>query len=166
MSCGVISILMILICTSVYHLIPRNKLKLNTDKTKVLLVGFNLVPGSGSMLILETVALIPKLSVRSLGLLLDADLLLDGEVAAVASGSYHQLRQVHQLHPFFDKRDLMNTCTGPIQAGLLSCGLCGDALERASKNATSTECHSYKYTIGKPIFHHATPFCRSCTSFQ
>lgn len=59
------------------------------------------------MLILERVALIPKLSVRSLGLLLDADLLLDGEVAAVASGSYHQLRQVHQLHPFFDKRDLM-----------------------------------------------------------
>lgn len=59
-----------------------NKPKLNPDKTEVLLFGSSLVLGSGCMLMLDEVVLIPKASVRSWSVLLNSAFLLDVQVVA------------------------------------------------------------------------------------
>ncbi|KAF7245399.1 RNA-directed DNA polymerase from mobile element jockey [Varanus komodoensis] len=77
-----------------------NKLKLNPDKTEVLLVG-----GSNSWvgdldLVLNGVALPLKDRVCSLGVLLDLELTLEAQVSAVARSAFLQLRLIHQLHSY------------------------------------------------------------------
>lgn len=66
-----------------------NKLRLNRDKMDVLLVGSSLVVGCGCT---PKLALTPKTSVHSLGVLLDPGLLLDVQKVAVARSTYYQLR--------------------------------------------------------------------------
>ncbi|KAF7252318.1 Solute carrier family 22 member 7 [Varanus komodoensis] len=79
-----------------------NKLKLNPDKTEVLLVG-----GSGSGvgdldLVLNGVALPLKDRVRSLGVILNPELSLEAQVTAVARSAFLQLRLIHQLRPYLE----------------------------------------------------------------
>ncbi|KAF7236475.1 putative RNA-directed DNA polymerase from transposon BS [Varanus komodoensis] len=87
-----------------------NKLRLNPDKTEVLLVsgsGF----GMGDLdLVLNGVALPLKDRVRSLGVLLDPKLSLEAQVTAVARSAFLQLRLIHQLRPYLEN-DCLATVT-------------------------------------------------------
>ncbi|KAF7240874.1 putative RNA-directed DNA polymerase from transposon BS [Varanus komodoensis] len=79
-----------------------NKLKLNPDKTEVLLVGGSSF-GEGELnLVLNGVALPLRDKVRSLGVLLDPELSLEAQVTAVARSAFFQLRLIHQLRPYLE----------------------------------------------------------------
>ncbi|KAF7253300.1 Metabotropic glutamate receptor 5 [Varanus komodoensis] len=79
-----------------------NKLKLNPDKTEVLLVG-GLSSWVGDLgLVLNGVALPLKDRVRSLGVLLDPELSLEAQVTVVARSAFLQLRLIHQLRPYLE----------------------------------------------------------------
>ncbi|KAF7239274.1 Inactive carboxypeptidase-like protein X2 [Varanus komodoensis] len=87
-----------------------NKLKLNPDKTEVLLVGGSSF-GEGDLdLVLNGVALPLKDKVCSLGVLLDPELLLEAQVTAVARSAFFQLWLIHQLRPYL-KNDCLVTVT-------------------------------------------------------
>uniref|UniRef100_A0A8D2L4R7 Reverse transcriptase domain-containing protein n=1 Tax=Varanus komodoensis TaxID=61221 RepID=A0A8D2L4R7_VARKO len=87
-----------------------NKLELNPDKTEVLLVG-GLGFGVGDLdLVVNGVALPLRDRVRSLGVLLDAELSLEAQVTAVARSAFLQLRLIHQLHPYLED-DCLATVT-------------------------------------------------------
>uniref|UniRef100_G1KYX6 HSR domain-containing protein n=1 Tax=Anolis carolinensis TaxID=28377 RepID=G1KYX6_ANOCA len=83
-----------------------NKLKLNPDKTEVLLVSHKAEQGIGLQPVLDGVALPLKTRVCSLGILLDSSLSLEPQVSEVARGAFAQLRLVRQLCPFLGKSDL------------------------------------------------------------
>ncbi|XP_053106346.1 uncharacterized protein LOC128325025 [Hemicordylus capensis] len=83
-----------------------NTLKLNLDKTEVLLVSRRANRDEEILLVLDGVALPLKEQVRSLGVLLDPALLLEAQVEAVARGAFAWLRLVRQLRPFLEKADL------------------------------------------------------------
>lgn len=86
--------------------ISINKVKLNFNQKEV--------PWSDVTLLLETfwhvywMELFFPLTAQShsLGVFLDLDLLLDGQVVAAFNNMFFQLWLVHQLHPFLEKRDL------------------------------------------------------------
>ncbi|KAF7243052.1 putative RNA-directed DNA polymerase from transposon BS [Varanus komodoensis] len=79
-----------------------NKLKLNPDKTEVLLVGGSGF-GEGELnLVLNGVALPLRDKVRSLGVLLNPELSLEAQVTAVARSAFFQLRLIHQLRPYLE----------------------------------------------------------------
>ncbi|KAF7246312.1 Methyltransferase-like protein 4 [Varanus komodoensis] len=79
-----------------------NKLKLNPDKTEVLLVGGSGF-GEGELnLVLNGVALPPRDKVRSLGVLLDSELSLEAQVTTAARSAFLQLRLIHQLRPYLE----------------------------------------------------------------
>ncbi|KAF7252401.1 hypothetical protein EYD10_01895 [Varanus komodoensis] len=79
-----------------------NKLKLNPDKTEVLLVGRSSF-GEGELnLVLNGVALPLRDKVRSLGVLLDPELSLEAQVTAVARSAFFQLQLIHQLRPYLE----------------------------------------------------------------
>ncbi|KAF7251619.1 HHIP-like protein 1 [Varanus komodoensis] len=79
-----------------------NKLKLNPDKTEVLLVGGSGF-GEGELnLVLNGVALPLRDKVHSLGVLLDPELSLEAQVTAVARSAFLQLRLIHQLRPYLE----------------------------------------------------------------
>uniref|UniRef100_A0A8D2J284 Reverse transcriptase domain-containing protein n=1 Tax=Varanus komodoensis TaxID=61221 RepID=A0A8D2J284_VARKO len=79
-----------------------NKLKLNPDKTEVLLVGGSGF-GEGELnLVLNGVALPPRAKVRSLGMLLDPELSLEAQVTTAARSAFLQLRLIHQLRPYLE----------------------------------------------------------------
>lgn len=76
------------------------KLRNNTNKMEVLLVGPHSALGSRYTLTLDRVVLPLKDHVFSLALAhLDPALLLDKQVAAVARSTFHQLQLAHQLRP-------------------------------------------------------------------
>nr|XP_060608896.1 uncharacterized protein LOC132760735 [Anolis sagrei ordinatus] len=83
-----------------------NKLKLNPDKTEVLLVSRKAEQGIGLQPVLDGVKLPLKMQVRSLGVILDSSLSLEPQVSAVAGRAYAQLKLVHQLRPYLGKSDL------------------------------------------------------------
>uniref|UniRef100_A0A803TFX4 Reverse transcriptase domain-containing protein n=1 Tax=Anolis carolinensis TaxID=28377 RepID=A0A803TFX4_ANOCA len=83
-----------------------NKLKLNPDKTEVLLVSRKAEQGIGLQPVVDGVALPLKTQVRSLGVLLDSSLSLEPQVSAVARGALAQLKLVRQLCPFLGRSDL------------------------------------------------------------
>ncbi|XP_053112476.1 uncharacterized protein LOC128327575 [Hemicordylus capensis] len=83
-----------------------NKLKLNPDKTEVLLVSRRANRDEEILPVLDGVALPLKEQVRSLWVLLDPALLLGAQVEAVARGAFARLQLVHQLCPFLEKADL------------------------------------------------------------
>uniref|UniRef100_A0A803T782 Reverse transcriptase domain-containing protein n=1 Tax=Anolis carolinensis TaxID=28377 RepID=A0A803T782_ANOCA len=74
-----------------------NKLKLNPDKTEVLLVSRKAKQGIGLQPVLDGVTLPLKAQVRSLGVILDSLLSLELQVSAVARGAFTQLKLVRQL---------------------------------------------------------------------
>ncbi|KAF7245607.1 Harmonin [Varanus komodoensis] len=87
-----------------------NKLKLNPDKTEVLLVGGSGF-GEGELnLVLNGVALPLRDKVRSLGVLLNPELSLEAQVTAVARSAFLQLRLIHQLRPYLEN-DCLATVT-------------------------------------------------------
>ncbi|KAF7248278.1 putative sodium-coupled neutral amino acid transporter 11 [Varanus komodoensis] len=80
----------------------NRKLKLNPDKTEVLLVGGSGF-GEGELnLVLNGVALPPRDKVHSLGVLLDPELSLEAQVTVVARSAFLQLRLIHQLRPYLE----------------------------------------------------------------
>ncbi|KAF7237138.1 Protoheme IX farnesyltransferase [Varanus komodoensis] len=79
-----------------------NKLKLNRDKTEVLLVGGLGFRVGDLDLVLNGVALPLRDRIRSLGVLLDPELLLEAQVTAVARSAFLQLRLIHQLRPYLE----------------------------------------------------------------
>ncbi|KAF7254753.1 Formin-2, partial [Varanus komodoensis] len=87
-----------------------NKLKLNPDKTEVLLVGGSGLRMGDLGLVLNGVALPLRDRVHSLGVLLDPELFLEAQVMAVARSAFLQLRLIHQLRPFLEN-DCLVTVT-------------------------------------------------------
>ncbi|KAF7254400.1 hypothetical protein EYD10_00419 [Varanus komodoensis] len=77
-----------------------NKLKLNPDKTEVLLVGGSGFGEGDLNLVLNGVALPLRDKVRSLGVLLDPELSLEAQVTSVVRSAFFQLWLIHQLHPY------------------------------------------------------------------
>ncbi|KAF7244902.1 hypothetical protein EYD10_08831 [Varanus komodoensis] len=98
-----------------------NKLKLNPDKTEVLLVGSSGF-GEGKLnLVLNGVALPPRDKVRSLGVLLDPELSLEAQVTAVVRSAFLQLRLIHQLHPYLEYDSLATVTHAPVTSRLDFC---------------------------------------------
>ncbi|KAF7248125.1 hypothetical protein EYD10_05844 [Varanus komodoensis] len=87
-----------------------NKLKLNPDKTEVLLVGGSGFGVGDLDLVLNGVALPLKDRVCSLGVLLDPELSLEAQVTAVARSTFLQLRLIYQLRPYLEN-DCLATVT-------------------------------------------------------
>ncbi|KAF7238201.1 putative RNA-directed DNA polymerase from transposon BS [Varanus komodoensis] len=79
-----------------------NKLKLNPDKTEVLLVGGSGFGEGGFDLVLNGATLPLRDKVHSLGVLLDPELSLEAQVTAVARSAFLQLRLINQLRPYLE----------------------------------------------------------------
>ncbi|KAF7241901.1 putative RNA-directed DNA polymerase from transposon BS [Varanus komodoensis] len=79
-----------------------NKLKLNPDKTEVLLVGGSGFGEGGFDLVLNGATLPLRDKVRSLGVLLDPELSLEAQVTVVARNAFLQLRLINQLRPYLE----------------------------------------------------------------
>ncbi|KAF7239784.1 Solute carrier family 2, facilitated glucose transporter member 11 [Varanus komodoensis] len=90
-----------------------NKLKLNPDKTGVLLVGGSSSRVGDLDLVLNGVALPLKDRVHSLGVLLDLELSLEAQVTAVVRSAFLQLWLIHQLH-------LENDCLATVTHALVT----------------------------------------------
>ncbi|KAF7242656.1 Inactive N-acetylated-alpha-linked acidic dipeptidase-like protein 2 [Varanus komodoensis] len=98
-----------------------NKLKLNPDKTEVLLVGGSGF-GEGELnLVLNGVALPIGDKVRSLGVLLDPELSLEAQVTAVARSAFFQLRVIHQLRPYLEYNCLVTVTQALVTSRLDFC---------------------------------------------
>ncbi|KAF7249720.1 Plexin-D1 [Varanus komodoensis] len=92
-----------------------NKLKLNSDKTEVLLVG-GLGLGMGDLgLVLNGVALPLRDRVCCLGVLLDPELSLEAQVTVVARSAFLQPWLIHQLRPFLE-----NICLATVTHALVT----------------------------------------------
>lgn len=76
-------------------------------KKEAVLVGSNLIVGTGYLLMFAGGALTASLFIHSLGVLLDPGLLLEAEVVAMASGAYYQLREMHKLQPTLPRKDFV-----------------------------------------------------------
>ncbi|KAF7252094.1 RutC family protein in vnfA 5'region [Varanus komodoensis] len=87
-----------------------NKLKLNSDKMEVLLVGGSGFREGELNLVLNGVALPLRDEVHSLGVLLDPELSLEAQMTAVARSAFFQLRLIHQLRPYLEN-DCLVTVT-------------------------------------------------------
>ncbi|KAF7250967.1 putative RNA-directed DNA polymerase from transposon BS [Varanus komodoensis] len=79
-----------------------NKLKLNPDKTEVLLVGGSGFGEGGFDLVLNGATLPLRDKIRSLGVLLDPELSLEAQVTAVARNAFLQLQLINQLRPYLE----------------------------------------------------------------
>ncbi|XP_078241329.1 uncharacterized protein LOC140704108 [Pogona vitticeps] len=84
-----------------------NKLKLNPDKRKVLLVGTSLDRLQGHFPALNGVEIPLRDRVCSLGVLLDPGLSLEAQVDSVARGTFLQLWKLYQLRPYLGEQSLM-----------------------------------------------------------
>ncbi|XP_061465090.1 solute carrier family 49 member 4 isoform X2 [Rhineura floridana] len=84
----------------------KNKLKVNPEKTEVLLIGHKPSHEFKNVLILDGVPLPLKSQVRSLGILLDSALTLEPQIATVSRSAFTQLKLVRQLRPFLGTSDL------------------------------------------------------------
>ena len=89
-------------CRDIKTWMLENRLKLNGDKTEVLLCGSSF---------LQTVTLIEHIqicesqislsaSVRDLGLVIDANLDMTAHISSVIKSFYHHLRSLGKLRPF------------------------------------------------------------------
>ena len=100
-----------------------NKLKLNPDKTEVLLVSQKADQGIGIQLVLDGVTLPLKTQVCSLGVLLDSALSLDAQVSGVARSPFAELKLVRQLRPFLEKSDLATVTHALVTSRLDYCNV-------------------------------------------
>lgn len=87
------------------------KLNLNSDNVKGLLIGFNLTLGSVIRSILDGVSLLLKVHYHNLGVLLDPKLLQNVAVVVAARKAHDQLHLLCQLHAFLDKTDFASYST-------------------------------------------------------
>uniref|UniRef100_A0A8D2Q3W3 Reverse transcriptase domain-containing protein n=1 Tax=Varanus komodoensis TaxID=61221 RepID=A0A8D2Q3W3_VARKO len=87
-----------------------NKLKLNPDKTEVLLVGRSGFREGDLNLVMNGVVVRLRDKVRSLGVLLDPELSLEAQVTAVARSAFFQLWLIHQLRTYLEN-DCLATVT-------------------------------------------------------
>nr|XP_060621478.1 uncharacterized protein LOC132768982 [Anolis sagrei ordinatus]XP_060621479.1 uncharacterized protein LOC132768982 [Anolis sagrei ordinatus]XP_060621480.1 uncharacterized protein LOC132768982 [Anolis sagrei ordinatus] len=101
----------------------RNKLKINPDKTEVLLVDRKPDWGVGWQPVLDGVTLPLKSQVRSLGVLLDSSLTLEAQASAVSGRAFAQLRLVHQLRPYLVKADLAGVVHALVTSRLDYCNV-------------------------------------------
>ena len=83
-----------------------NKVRLNPDKSEVLLVGAPPNRLKGNFPALDGVTLPLKDRVHSLGVLLDPGLILEAQVDSVSRGAFLHLRRIYQLCPYLDERSL------------------------------------------------------------
>ncbi|XP_061443806.1 uncharacterized protein LOC133365612 isoform X9 [Rhineura floridana] len=98
-----------------------NKLRLNPDKTEMLLVG-----GSSDQMVdvqpvLDGVALPLKEQIHSLRVLLESSLSLETQVASVARSAFYQLRLVAQLRPYRDRDNLASVVHALVTSKLDYC---------------------------------------------
>ena len=98
-----------------------NKLKLNPDKTEMLLVGDSSDRMVGAQPVLDGIALPLKEQVCSLGVLLEPSLSLEAQVASVAQSAFYQLRLVAQLRPYLDRDDLASVVHALVTSKLDYC---------------------------------------------
>ena len=109
-------------CRDIKTWMLENRLKLNGDKTEVLLCGSSF---------LQTVTLIEHIqicesqislsaSVRDLGLVIDANLDMTAHISSVIKSFYHHLRSLGKLRPFLTQDAGKGHCgVSHVQAGLL-----------------------------------------------
>ncbi|KAF7241729.1 putative RNA-directed DNA polymerase from transposon BS [Varanus komodoensis] len=88
--------------TEVREWLRANKLKLNPDKTEVLLVGGSGFGEGGFDLVLNGATLPLRDKVRSLGVLLDPELSLEAQVTVVARSAFLQRWLINQLRPYLE----------------------------------------------------------------
>ncbi|KAF7245646.1 putative RNA-directed DNA polymerase from transposon BS [Varanus komodoensis] len=100
-----------------------NKLKLNPDKTEVLLMGGSNCWVGDLDLVLNGVALPLKDRVRSLRVLLNPELTLEAQVLAVARSAFLQLRLIHQLHPYLEDNCLVTVTHALVTSWLDFCNM-------------------------------------------
>ncbi|KAF7245648.1 Transcription factor SOX-6 [Varanus komodoensis] len=101
--------------------IRANKLKLNPDKTEVLLVGDSSFWVSDLGPALDGVALPLKDRVHSLGVLLDLELSLEAQVMAVARRAFLQLQLIHQPCPYLEENCLATVTHALVTSSLDYC---------------------------------------------
>ncbi|XP_061490034.1 tRNA-splicing endonuclease subunit Sen15 isoform X1 [Rhineura floridana] len=83
----------------------RNRLKLNPDKTEVLLVGDK--GGLGDVdLVFDGVKLPLQDQVRSLGVVLDSRLSMEAQISAVSRATWYQLHLIRRLQPYLPVQQL------------------------------------------------------------
>ncbi|XP_061442164.1 cytochrome c oxidase subunit NDUFA4 isoform X1 [Rhineura floridana] len=83
----------------------RNKLKLNPDKTEVLLVGDKRRLGDIDLKF-NRVSLPLKDQVRSLGVVLDSRLSMEAQISAVSRAAWYQLHLIRRLQPYLPVHQL------------------------------------------------------------
>ncbi|XP_053142271.1 uncharacterized protein LOC128340742 [Hemicordylus capensis] len=83
-----------------------NKLRLNPDKTEVLLVGGSSAWVNDVQPVLDGVARPLKDQVHILGVLLDPAPSLEVQVASMAQSAFYQLRLICQLQPYLERESL------------------------------------------------------------
>ncbi|XP_061489769.1 uncharacterized protein LOC133387924 [Rhineura floridana] len=97
-----------------------NRLKLNPDKTEVLLVGDKRRVGDID-LVLNGVRLPLKDQVRSLGVILDSQLSMEAQISAVSWAAWYQLHLIQKLRPYLPVHLLPQVVHAPVSSRLDYC---------------------------------------------
>jgi hypothetical protein len=92
----------------------NNKLKLNEDKTELLLISskFQSRPVINSIQVGEE-AIQHQSSVRNLGAIFDQDMSFNEHISKICKSSQHHLRNIREIRKFLDERScetLFNSC--------------------------------------------------------
>ncbi|KAF7253513.1 Vacuolar protein 8 [Varanus komodoensis] len=128
-----------------------NKLKLNPDKTEVLMVGDSSFWVSDLVPALAGVAVPLKDRVHSLGVLLDPELSLEAQVMTVARSAFLQLRLIHLLRPYPEENCLATVTHTLVTSRLDYCNTLYVGLplktvrilQMVQNRAARTGCYSY-----------------------
>jgi hypothetical protein len=110
----------------------KNKLKINDEKTEVMLLGskgaLETVRPLDLKIRVGTSEILPTNSVRNLGVILDPSLSMDKQVASTTRAAYFHLRRIRQIRPYIPKSaavKVVHACvTSRLDAGnslLLGC---------------------------------------------
>uniref|UniRef100_A0A803TS28 Reverse transcriptase domain-containing protein n=1 Tax=Anolis carolinensis TaxID=28377 RepID=A0A803TS28_ANOCA len=138
-----------------------NKLKLNPDKTEVLLVSRKAEQGIGLQPELDGVALPLKAQVRSLGVLLDSSLSLEPQVSAVARGAFAQLKLVRQLRPYLGKPDMATVVHALVTSRLDYCNALYVGLpSKTVRKLELVQRSAARLLTGAPYREHTTPLLK------
>jgi hypothetical protein len=113
-------------CAEVKAWMASNRLKLNDDKTEVILCGSD---ASREKVVLDSVTvgssqITPSGSVRDLGLFIDSSLTLVPHISSVVKSCYFYLRSLGKLRPFLNKFTANSVAVALIQSRLDYCNSC------------------------------------------
>ncbi|XP_058024855.1 uncharacterized protein LOC131191095 [Ahaetulla prasina] len=97
-----------------------NRLRLNPSKMEWLWMPASRHSHFTPLLTVRGESLVPRESVRNLGVLLDARLSLEDHLTTVTRGAFYQVRLIRQLRPFLD-RDSLCTVTHALVTSRLDC---------------------------------------------